>query len=145
MFCCPALAQSQGAGSNRIQKSVWFVLLTCQRSHSSNHKGSERQLVLEGGSTFPSRSLLAASGVQLLLKGPDWVSHPPGGQGQSFKCVHQDRWLSVGEDTLITISCIAYFMIFLGVGGTFWNKFQLHRVARATPLRTVSIRLLAPF
>lgn len=77
-------------------------------------------------------------------KWPDWVSDPPGGQGQSLKFVHQDRWLSVGEDNLINLLFIAYFMIFW-VEGLILEKDQIAPCGRPIPLRTLLIRLMAPF
>lgn len=73
-------------------------------------------------------------------KWPHWVSDT-GWTVRLFKIVHQNRWLSVDRDNHYLSNGSFYDFM----GAIFWGKFQLPLGARATPLRTPSIRLTLYF
>lgn len=117
----------------------------CQLDRPSNHQGSWRRYAWRRESHSktepccqPQESSYYSS------KWPDWVSYPPGRQGQIFKFVQQDNGYQAMETNWLPPPLLLILWLFVG-SGSFWNKFQLHLMARTTPLWTFSIRLRAPF
>lgn len=106
-----------------------------QLDHPSNPKRKHRKICLEIWSTFCKGSLLSASGVKLATPS----------RGQTGSQTHlEDRvrfWnlytRTDGEDNLINLLFIAYFMIFWGGGAHFGERSNCILWKACAPKNTV--------
>lgn len=124
-------------------ENLWFVLLTILSSGSSLPLYGKLEGNMPGGRAhilYQSRRPPQESSFPSVW--PDWVSlRYIWWTVRLLKFEHQNRWLLVDRDN----AYLTYGLLYDFMGPIFWNTFQLPLVTRATPLRTPSVRLMAPF